>query len=48
MQAFSGQEGQGIVEYAVIFVFVAVVVVIIMTFVGPTISGVFSDIIANI
>ena len=41
-------KGQGLVEYALILTFVAVVVVIILAFFGPTISDVFSNIIAGL
>ncbi|MBN2500041.1 MAG: pilus assembly protein [Anaerolineales bacterium] len=41
-------KGQGLVEYALILTFVAVVVVIILAFFGPAISGVFSNIIAGL
>ena len=42
---FDSQKGQGIVEYALIFTFIAVVVVIILYFFGPAISDVYSSII---
>lgn len=42
------EKGQGLVEYALILTFVAVVVIIILVFFGPTISNVFSDIIAGL
>jgi pilus assembly protein Flp/PilA len=42
------QEGQGLVEYALILVLVAIVVIAIMLLLGPTIGNVFSNIIAVI
>jgi Flp pilus assembly pilin Flp len=42
------QKGQGLVEYAFILTFVAVVIVIILFFFGPSIGGVFSNIIAGL
>ncbi len=42
------EKGQGLVEYAVILVFVAVVIVIILTFVGPAMGGIYSNIIASL
>lgn len=40
------EEGQGLVEYALILVLVAVVVIIILALLGPTIGNVFSDIVS--
>ena len=42
------EEGQGLVEYALILVLVAVVVLAILTLLGPAIGNVFSDIITRI
>jgi pilus assembly protein Flp/PilA len=42
---FSPQEkGQGLVEYAIILVFVAIVVIAIMRLVGPKVGNIFSTI----
>ncbi len=38
------EEGQGLVEYALILVLVAVVVIAILALVGPAIGNVFSEI----
>jgi len=40
--------GQSIIEYALIIVFVAVVIVIFLAFVGPSIGNVYSGIITTI
>ena len=42
------EEGQGLVEYALILVLVAVVVIVILVLLGPVIGNVFSSIIAGI
>ena len=42
------EEGQGLVEYALILVLVAVVVIAILTLLGPSIGNVFSSITTNI
>ena len=42
------EEGQGLVEYALILVLVAVVVIAILTLLGPTIGNVFSNIVRSI
>lgn len=41
-------EGQGLVEYALILVFVAMIVIVVLLFLGPEIGNVFSNIIASI
>ncbi|HOA24881.1 MAG TPA: hypothetical protein PK801_12375 [Aggregatilineales bacterium] len=42
------EEGQGLVEYALILVLVAVVVIVILALLGPAIGDVFSNIIQSI
>jgi len=41
------EKGQGLVEYALILVLVAVVVIAILTLLGPAIGNVFSTIKSN-
>lgn len=41
---FAKEEGQGLVEYALILVLIAIVVIGIMTVLGNRVSGVFSQI----
>ncbi len=41
------EKGQGLVEYALILVLVAVVVIAVLTLLGPIIGNVFSDIISS-
>lgn len=41
------EEGQGLVEYALILVLVAVVVIVILALLGPAIGDVFSNIIQS-
>jgi pilus assembly protein Flp/PilA len=38
------EQGQGLVEYAIIIVFVALVVIAIMRLLGPTVGNTFSSI----
>ena len=40
--------GKGLVEYALILVLVAIVVIVVLAVLGPTIGGVFSNIIQAI
>ena len=42
------EDGQGLVEYALILVLVAVVVIAILTLLGPAIGNVFSKIIISL
>jgi pilus assembly protein Flp/PilA len=42
------EEGQGLVEYALILVLVAVVVIVVLSLLGPAIGNVFSNIIRAI
>jgi len=42
------EEGQGLVEYALILVLVAIVVIAILLILGPAIGNVFSNIVSNV
>lgn len=42
------EQGQGLVEYALILVLVAVVVIVILALLGPAIGNVFSQIMSAI
>jgi pilus assembly protein Flp/PilA len=42
------EEGQGLVEYALILVFVAVIVVVVLILVGPAVGNVFSRLVPSI
>lgn len=44
----TGEKGQGLTEYALILVLVAIVVMIILALLGPAIGNVFSNIVAAI
>jgi pilus assembly protein Flp/PilA len=48
MLTFKDNQGQGLVEYALILVLVAVVVIVILTLLGPAIANVFSSIMRGI
>jgi len=39
------EEGQGLVEYALILVLVAVVVIVILALIGPSVGNIFSNIV---
>lgn len=40
------EEGQGLVEYALILVLVAVVVIVILALLGPAIGDIFSNLVS--
>jgi len=42
------QRGQGLVEYALIIVLVAIIVLVILSILGPAIGNIFSDLIPRI
>jgi pilus assembly protein Flp/PilA len=42
------EEGQGLVEYALILVLVAIVVIAILLLLGPVVGNVFSNIVSNL
>ena len=42
------EEGQGLVEYALILVLVAVVVIVILALLGPAIGNIFSNVINSL
>lgn len=42
------QEGQGLIEYALILVLVVVVVIVVLSLLGPAIGGVFSTILESL
>jgi pilus assembly protein Flp/PilA len=42
------EEGQGLVEYALILVLVAVVVIVVLVVLGPTVGNLFSNVITNL
>jgi pilus assembly protein Flp/PilA len=42
------EEGQGLVEYALILVLVAVVVIVILALMGPAIGNIFSNVVRQL
>ena len=48
MWQFQRQEGQGLVEYALILVLVALVVIVVLALLGPAIGNTFSQIVTEI
>ena len=48
MLFFQSQNGQGLVEYALILILVAMIVFAILTLLGPVVGNVFSNLVVNI
>jgi pilus assembly protein Flp/PilA len=42
------EKGQGLIEYALILVLIAVVVIVVLKILGPKVGGIFSSISSNI
>jgi len=47
MQALSAESGQSLVEYALILVFVAMIVMLLMLVFGPATANIYSNIISS-
>lgn len=45
---FSGHPGQGLVEYALIMVLVALVVIVMLAFFGSAVGNMYSTVMSNI
>ena len=48
MQGKPDQEGQGLVEYALILMLVAIVVIIVLALMGPAVGNMYSNVISGI
>ena len=48
MLSFVDGRGQGMVEYALVLMLVAVIVLVILALLGPAIGNMFSEIVTNI
>ena len=48
MPLFRKEQGQGLVEYALIMVMVAIIVIVILAVIGPSVGNVFSQVITLI
>ena len=42
------EEGQGLVEYALILVLIAIVVIAVLVLIGPEVGNIFSDILSGL
>jgi pilus assembly protein Flp/PilA len=48
LSSCQSQNGQGILEYALILVLVAIVVIIVLVLLGPIVGNMFSNVAVNI
>ena len=48
MLFIANEKGQGMVEYGLILLLVAIIVIVILALLGPAIGNIFSDAVANI
>jgi pilus assembly protein Flp/PilA len=44
----AGEDGQGLVEYALILALVAIIVIVILALLGPAVGNMFSNVVHNI
>ena len=42
------KKGQGLLEYALIIMLVAIIVILVLTLLGPAVSNMFSNVVGNI
>ncbi len=42
------KKGQGLLEYALIIMLVAIIVILVLTLLGPAVSNLFSNVVGNI
>ena len=47
MQNIQSMRGQGLVEYALILIFVVVVVVLLLYVLGPSVGNLYSNVVVN-
>jgi pilus assembly protein Flp/PilA len=48
MLSFQSQNGQGLIEYALILVLVAMIVIPLLVILGPVVGNLFSNVVATI
>lgn len=42
------EEGQGLLEYALVIVLVAIIVIVVLALLGPTVGNMFSNVVSRI
>jgi pilus assembly protein Flp/PilA len=48
MQGVPDQHGQGLVEYAMVLMLVAIVVIVVLALLGPAVGNMFSNVVSGI
>lgn len=48
MQGKPDQHGQGLVEYAMVLMLVAIVVIVVLALLGPAVGNMFSNVVSGI
>jgi pilus assembly protein Flp/PilA len=48
MRYFKEQDAQGLMEYALIIVLVAIIVLVVLAILGPGVGNLFSNVVSNI
>jgi len=48
MLSIKGARGQGLVEYALIMLFVAIVVIVVLALFGPAVGNMYSSVMTNL
>jgi pilus assembly protein Flp/PilA len=48
MLSITGARGQGLVEYALIMLFVALVVIVVLALFGPAVGNMYSSVMTNL
>ena len=48
MFGYTAKNGQGLVEYAMILMLIAIIVIVVLAIMGPAIGNMFSNVVTNI
>ena len=48
MSCVPHEEGQGLVEYALLLALITIVVIVILALLGPAVGNIFSNLVANV
>jgi pilus assembly protein Flp/PilA len=48
MSCVPHEEGQGLVEYALLLALVTIVVIVVLALLGPAVGNIFSNLVANV
>jgi len=48
MSCVPHEEGQGLVEYALLLALITIVVIVVLALLGPAVGNIFSNLVANV